>query len=430
MGIVLFEDSAAMQLSPVSLTRPVWSIRCASYSLSELLPASSTITGIVRPHLQTLLTIDWPNYSRPLTAHEGPSALINARLTPTISNVGVLNQFLDQQMAAATENRIIAVRNGWALTVAVIPGRCVAQLNAKSSTDRFSELESIAAEYDLELVTIELPLTLMDYPHDMIAGHMQGFSEAIAFRIDNGAYREVKTGVFVSVEGESETQIPDSCHFDTSDGPVVFEDRVSIGPMSFFRGPVHVGRNSKISEQSSIKDCVAISHTCKVGGEVEGVQTEPYSNKQHFGFLGHSYLGSWINLGAGTCNSDLKNTYGTVNMTYGERKVSTGMQFVGCIMGDYARTAINTSIYTGLVIGVGSSVFGMTPHNVPSFVNCVQSMNQYGILPADVLATIQKRMFKRRDVPQRACDVQLIHDVFALTEQQRDDSWTTEPIAF
>ena len=167
-----------------------------------------------------------------------------------------------------------------------------------------------------------------------------------------------------------------------------------------------------------------------MGGEIEGVQTEPWSNKQHFGFLGHSYLGSWINLGAGTCNSDLKNTYGIVNMIYGDRKVSTGMQFVGCVMGDYSRTAINTSIYTGKVIGVGSTVYGMTPHNVPSFVNCAQPLNQYGVLPPEVLVSIQQRMFGRRKVTQRPCDIQLIHDVFTMTQLDRDPSWTSDPITF
>ena len=99
-------------------------------------------------------------------------------------------------------------------------------------------------------------------------------------------------------------------------------------------------------------------------------------------------------------------------------------------MGDYSRTAINTSIYTGKIIGVGSTVYGMTPHNVPSFVNCAQTLNQFGVLPPEVLITIQQRMFGRRNVTQRPCDIQLIHDVFAMTQHQRDDSWTTDPIEF
>ena len=112
---------------------------------------------------------------------------------------------------------------------------------------------------------------------------------------------------------------------------------------------------------------------------------EPYTNKQHHGFLGHSYLGSWINLGAGTCNSDLKNTYGTVNMEYHGRKVATGMQFIGCIMGDYAKTAINTGIFTGKTVGTCSMLYGFVTTNVPSFVNYARSFGQVTELPVEVM---------------------------------------------
>ena len=125
----------------------------------------------------------------------------------------------------------------------------------------------------------------------------------------------------------------------------------SIGPYCFLRGPAYLGPNARVIEQAAIKDHVSLGHTTKIGGEVEGSVIEPYTNKQHHGFLGHSYLGSWVNLGAGTCNSDLKNTYGTVNMDYQGQKVATGMQFIGAIVGDYAKSAINTSIFTGKTIG-------------------------------------------------------------------------------
>ena len=154
-------------------------------------------------------------------------------------------------------------------------------------------------------------------------------------------------------------------------------------------------------QRASIKDCVSISHTCKIGGEVESTILEAYTNKQHHGFLGHSYLGSWINLGAGTCNSDLKNTYGMVNMQYESEKVATGMQFVGCIMGDYAKTAINTSIFTGKTIGTASMVYGFATTNVPSFVNYALTFDKVGYLPPEVIVTTQKRMFSRRNVSQR-----------------------------
>jgi len=164
---------------------------------------------------------------------------------------------------------------------------------------------------------------------------------------------------------------------------------------------------------------VAAGHTCKIGGEVEAASIEPYTNKQHHGFLGHSYLGSWVNLGAGTCNSDLKNTYGLVSMDYLGHRVSTGMQFIGCIVGDYAKTAVNTSIFTGKTIGACSMVYGFVTTNVASFVNYARSFNQVTEARVDVMAAAQARMFKRRGVVQRPLDVQLLHDMYELTRHER-----------
>jgi UDP-N-acetylglucosamine diphosphorylase / glucose-1-phosphate thymidylyltransferase / UDP-N-acetylgalactosamine diphosphorylase / glucosamine-1-phosphate N-acetyltransferase / galactosamine-1-phosphate N-acetyltransferase len=182
-----------------------------------------------------------------------------------------------------------------------------------------------------------------------------------------------------------------------------------------------------VNEHASLKDCVSLGHHTKVGGEVEGCIIEPFTNKQHAGFLGHSYVGSWVNIGAGTCNSDLKNTYGIVNMNYGGQKVSTGLQFVGCFIGDYAKTAINTSIFTGKTIGVCSLVYGFVTTNVPSFCNYARSLasldeaSESGMtdLPAEVMISIQQRMFVRRQTPQRECDIQLIRDLYAQALRQR-----------
>ena len=152
-------------------------------------------------------------------------------------------------------------------------------------------------------------------------------------------------------------------------------------------------------EHAALKDGVSLGHTVKIGGEVEASVIEPYTNKQHHGFLGHSYLGSWINLGAGTCNSDLKNTYGKINIQYGEQKVATGMQFLGCIIGDYSKTAINTSIFTGKVIGVCSMMYGFVTSNVPSYVNYARLFGQTALLPADVMISTQQTNVRTSQSP-------------------------------
>jgi glucose-1-phosphate thymidylyltransferase len=103
------------------------------------------------------------------------------------------------------------------------------------------------------------------------------------------------------------------------------------------------------------------------------------------------------------------------------------MQFVGCMMGDYAKTAINTGIFTGKVIGVCSMMYGFVTTNVPSFVNYARLFGQVTELPAEVMIATQQRMFARRNVTPRPCDVQLIHAMYELTRHERQ--LAGEPLA-
>jgi glucose-1-phosphate thymidylyltransferase len=268
----------------------------------------------------------------------------------------------------------------------------------------------------LRLPRLDAPrLPLFDYPHDIIRHHLLNLSPNIEHRLAGGRFREIADGVFAA-EG---AQLGQHVVTNTSQGPIVLDEQATVGPFCYLSGPAYLGPNARVIEQSALKDGVALGHTTKVGGEVEGAVIEPYTNKQHHGFLGHSYLGSWVNLGAGTCNSDLKNTYGPVNMEYHGRKVATGMQFVGAVVGDYAKTAINTGIFTGKTIGACSMVYGFVTTNVPSFTNYARLFGQVTEATVDVMVATQARMFARRNVEQRPCDVQLLHDMHDLTRHER-----------
>jgi glucose-1-phosphate thymidylyltransferase len=259
------------------------------------------------------------------------------------------------------------------------------------------------------------PLPLLEYPHDVIRWNLAAFRENLEFRLSQTACCEIADGVFAA-EG---AHVGDYTVFNTKNGPILLDEGATVGPHSYLAGPVYVGPKARINEHASVKDAVSLGHTTKIGGEVEASVVEPYTNKQHHGFLGHSYLGSWINLGAGTCNSDLKNTYGELNMVYRGERVATGMQFLGCIMGDYSKTAINTGIFTGKTIGACSMLYGFVTTNVPSYVNYARLFGQVTELPPEVMVATQRRMFARRKVEQRPCDVQLILDMYELTHPER-----------
>ena len=141
-------------------------------------------------------------------------------------------------------------------------------------------------------------------------------------------------------------------------------------------GPIYIGKNTIIRPQSYLKGPLYIGPECRIGGEVTHSIFHGYSNKAHYGFIGHSYIGEWVNLGAGTTCSNLKNNYGTVKIVGSrelgigsQKEIDTKQQFIGCFVGDYAKTGIGTLINTGSVIGVGANVWGggLTPKYVPNF---------------------------------------------------------------
>lgn len=146
--------------------------------------------------------------------------------------------------------------------------------------------------------------------------------------------------------------------FDCENGPIVVDDHAVVRPGAVVVGPAYVGQHSTVIERALVKAHSSIGPWCKVAGEVGGVVFQGFSNKGHDGHLGDAYVGEWSNLGAGTTNSNLLNTYGEVTMRagHGQPLERTGRQFMGCVIGDHVKTAICTRIMTGTTIGLGAMI--------------------------------------------------------------------------
>ena len=412
MHIVLFEDDAVARLAPVTLGRPAMAISCGSKRLVDLVgELGRPVHALVRPHLVGIVKADFPQLasvvSDPAALPQGPALRINARLVPSVAAAQKLKRMLE-----AARGRVLA-DEGPAPTGEGAPVNHQTAVAAEVVTAGTKGEDSRAADAVDESDLARL--AVFRWPHDVIRAHLATLGDHLAARIASGQYRELEHGVFAAAD----VQLGQYVVTDTSAGPIVLDEGASVGPMSLLAGPCYLGKNCRVNEHAAIKHGTALGHTTKIGGEVEASIIEPYSNKQHHGFLGHSYLGSWVNLGAGTSNSDLKNTYGQVNMEYDGLKVPSGMQFVGAILGDYVKTAINTGIFTGKVVGACSMLYGFVTTNVPSFVNYARLFAQVSEAPVEVLVATQRRMFARRGVEQRPCDIQLLHDMHALTASER-----------
>ena len=150
---------------------------------------------------------------------------------------------------------------------------------------------------------------------------------------------------------------------DAEQGPIAIHERAVIRPGAVICGPSSIGRDSTVVDRALIKPNTVIGPVCKVGGEVGGTIFQGHSNKGHDGHLGDSWVGKWVNFGAGTTNSNLLNTYGEVAMrlhTQGPVH-KTGMTFIGAIVGDHVKLAINTRIMTGTLIGTGAMIATTAP---------------------------------------------------------------------
>ena len=182
------------------------------------------------------------------------------------------------------------------------------------------------------------------------------------------------------------------------------------------QGPIYIGKNTIVHPGTLLRGPLSIGHDCRIAGEVTSSIIMPYVNKAHYGFLGHSYICSWVNLGAGTTNSNLKNNYSSVKVTVEGKPVDSGETFVGCFIGDHAKTAIGSMLYTGCVIGVAANIFGQ-----PYYKNFIPSFS-WGIkdeAKIDEVIEIARASMKRRNVELSRSDLALIKKVFELTKPER-----------
>jgi UDP-N-acetylglucosamine diphosphorylase/glucosamine-1-phosphate N-acetyltransferase len=156
---------------------------------------------------------------------------------------------------------------------------------------------------------------------------------------------------------------------DASTGPIILDSGAEIEPFTRLSGPAYVGRSTQLLGGKVMGPC-AFGPGCKISGEIEASIVQGFSNKAHDGYFGHGFLGEWVNLGAMTTNSDLKNTYGTVRVLRSGETVDTGCIKVGSYLSDHTKAGIGTLLPTGACLGVGVNIVagGLTAKSIPPFV--------------------------------------------------------------
>lgn len=407
-AICIFEDEGYENLLPLVYLRPAYDLLCGILTLREKIVHRFPKAKLIL-HTRNYLTnfVKEKNPGFPVNEFDAENiTFINGRLLVDDSIAAAIKKLKDDSLLFCDKN------------VAA----------AKLSKNNYAKIISTDGKINFEqLIDIDeahSDAKFIDYPWNLVNNNGSEIENDFALltktsKKNSKKFKAVeiinKKNVFIG----KRAQIDPYAVLDASNGPIYIGNDARIMSHASIEGPAYIGEGSVVKMHASIYHNTSVGKICKVGGEVENSIIHSYSNKQHEGFLGHSYLGSWVNIGASTNNSDLKNNYGLVEVLLNNKPVNSGSQFVGLFMGDHSKTSINTMFNTGTVAGVSCNIFGngFPRKFIPSFSWCgSDSLKEYDLQKA--LDTAQTVM-ERRNVEATDTEKELLKTVFELTRNER-----------
>ena len=228
--------------------------------------------------------------------------------------------------------------------------------SSKISIENFNKeiFENNGGEFDNSILVIDYLWDAIDLFSDKLKEDLNSLNSDNTSKKHDSVFYIKQSNIYI---GNGAIIRPGSI-LDAQNGPIVIGDNVIIDIGSKIQGPVFIDDKSYISPGALIRGNCLIGENCKIGGEVSNSIFQAFSNKVHDGFIGHSYIGEWVNIGAGTNNSNLKNNYSKIKFNFKNSVVDTEKLFLGSMIGDYTRIGISTMLNTGTYIGFGANIFG------------------------------------------------------------------------
>lgn len=396
-AVYLYDDARARAFQPFALTRPVGELRAGALLVRERwaralgAPVAGHITspvlaGFAEPGAAPVLD---------LTTMPAGSWMVNARFAPALATAPAGS-------VLEADGRVVAARIDRPTNTDVGDGAATLEVLARD-----------AVRTRIDGWWMDDVWDYVRHLADMLESDLPILGATLPRGVPRSSFGVGKHPVFVA---EGAVVEPSVC-FDTTAGPILICAGAYVQAFTRLVGPLYVGEHSILTTDrisgSSIGD------TCKVHGELSGTIMVGHSNKGHDGFVGHSMLGRWVNLGAGTITSNLKNTYGPVHLWTPSGERDTGMQFLGTMFGDHVKTAIGTRLVTGCVLGSGANVFGSTmmPKVVAPFA--WGETGNFATYRVDKFLESVERMMARRDV-------QLDESMRVMLERAHGARWSVE----
>ena len=386
LSIVLFDDETARDWEPFALTRPVGELLYGALTFrerAEQLFGGRCIGHVGAAHLEGFEEQGAPPLATsPDRFSAGPRLFWLSRAVPEWSTRHSW-RFPDRSGPVVMSGEVV----GWFSTAPAAPPPDAFVLDPSSA----SAERPVAA---VEGTVLRRVWELVPTSHDQAARDVEAMHPAAGMSpLPPGVYQWGDHPVVLGAGAHLEP----GCALDTSQGPIWIDEGATVRAFTRLVGPSYVGRNSTILGGAVGPVCVG--PVCRIRGEIAESVCLGYTNKQHDGHIGHAYLGRWVNLGAETTNSDLKNNYGTVRLWTPKGEEDTAAIKMGCLLGDHVKTGIGLLLNTGTVVGAGSNLWGaeLPPRFVPPFSwGSGEELTEYRL---DKFLEVAERAMGRRDVP-------------------------------
>jgi UDP-N-acetylglucosamine diphosphorylase / glucose-1-phosphate thymidylyltransferase / UDP-N-acetylgalactosamine diphosphorylase / glucosamine-1-phosphate N-acetyltransferase / galactosamine-1-phosphate N-acetyltransferase len=413
--ICVFEDEQHHAFLPLVYTRPVFDLVCGMQTLFQKIESAydgCVLRQLCRPYLiRTAGSDDKPSLvggTRDFYKPFERVLFINGRILARDSLADLVPPEGEDALYVSGESLVAARLSGARLQIAI---------KWLAEQDTASIMASLAREIPVHRLEIEM----VEYPWDLI--HRNGAEIRIDFaRLARGGQGDIHPGAMVyereNVHVAPSAEVMAGAVLDARSGPIIISREALVEPFSFIQGPAYIGPHSRIVS-GRIREDTSIGPYCRIGGEVECCIFHGYSNKYHDGFTGHSYFGEWVNIGALTTTSDLKNTYGTVRIDIDGGQVDTGHTKLGSFLGDHVKLGIGVLLNSGSTIGTGCNLFGggMLPKVVPCFI--WGGNGEYQEYDFERMLETAQIAMGRRQVEQTEAHSELLRYIFEVTAPLR-----------
>jgi len=353
--LVIFEDHRHPQFFPAALTRPVYLLRSG---MTELwIPIKRAFPGYD-------IAFESAHLFAPLVArHTG--APVNKFEFSRYDRITLFNG------AVAPDKDFVGLVESCDFDTAFVRDNMVGAIVLAGASESSREYEQIEHELDKYVSfaralpnSHEASFRSYNYIWDLMTANPDNIGrdfDATLGTASASARAKLDSGVLVGGRAEdifahSEATIMSGAGLDSSSGPIYLDADSVIEPFALVKGPFYLGPGSRLAP--GVFAGSTVGPMCRVGGELEETVLSAYVNKHHAGFIGHSYVGEWVNFGAMTTNSDLKNNYSSVRVTLGGETIDTREMKIGSFIGDHAKFGIGTLLTTGVTVGVCCNIFG------------------------------------------------------------------------